>query len=48
MPTPFESATLNLKLFEMRREPDFCRHLGFVVLGAPDAVAIMTRRRAAD
>ena len=31
----------------MSGEPDFCRHLEFVVLGAPDAVAIMNRRRAA-
>lgn len=28
-------------------EPDFCRHLEAVVLEEPDAVAIMTRRRAA-
>ena len=29
------------------REPEFCRHLEAVVLGATDAEAIMTRRRAA-
>lgn len=28
-------------------EPDFCRHLETVVLAAPDAEAIMARRRAA-
>jgi hypothetical protein len=28
-------------------EPDFCRHVEAVVLAAPDALAIMTRRRAA-
>jgi hypothetical protein len=28
-------------------EPAFCRHIEVVVLGAPDAEAIMTRRRAA-
>jgi hypothetical protein len=28
-------------------EPDFCRHMESVVLGAPDGEAIMTRRRAA-
>jgi hypothetical protein len=28
-------------------EPDFCRHLETVVLAEPEAVAIMTRRRAA-
>jgi hypothetical protein len=28
-------------------EPDFCRHLETVVLGEPEAKAIMTRRRAA-
>jgi hypothetical protein len=28
-------------------EPDFCRHVEAVVLGAPDAEAIMSRRRAA-
>lgn len=28
-------------------EPGFCRHIEAVVLGAPDAEAIMTRRRAA-
>jgi hypothetical protein len=28
-------------------EPEFCRHVEAVVLGAPDAEAIMTRRRAA-
>ena len=27
-------------------EPDFCRHIEAVVLGAPDAEAIMSRRRA--
>ena len=27
-------------------EPDFCRHIESVVLAAPDAEAIMTRRRA--
>jgi len=66
MPTPFESATLNLTLYDLRREPalrearawflaefnpetftDFCRHIEAVVLGAVDAEAIMTRRRAA-
>ena len=28
-------------------EPEFCQHLETVVLAAPDAMAIMTRRRAA-
>jgi hypothetical protein len=28
-------------------EPDFCKHLEAVVMAAPDAAAIMTRRRAA-
>jgi hypothetical protein len=28
-------------------EPEFCRHIEAVVLGAPDAEAIMARRRAA-
>ena len=28
-------------------EPDFCRHVEVVVLDAPDAVAIMSRRRTA-
>ncbi|HEX6164671.1 MAG TPA: hypothetical protein VFZ31_14970 [Vicinamibacterales bacterium] len=28
-------------------EPDYCKHLEAVVLAAPDAAAIMTRRRAA-
>jgi hypothetical protein len=28
-------------------EPDFCRHLEAVVLQAPDAQAILTRRREA-
>jgi hypothetical protein len=28
-------------------EPDFCRHIESVVLGEPDAEAIMTRRRVA-
>ena len=28
-------------------EPEFCRHIEAVVLGAPEAEAIMTRRRAA-
>jgi hypothetical protein len=28
-------------------EPDFCRHVEAVVLAAPDALAIMARRRAA-
>lgn len=86
MPTTFESATLNLKLWDMAAslvtagaidadafraahgeifltfakvypflselratagEPEFCRHIEAVVLGAPDAEAIMARRRAA-
>lgn len=37
-------------LAEMRvasGEPDFCAHLERVVMGAPDAQAILTRRRAA-
>jgi len=37
-------------LDEMRRvssEPDFCKHVEAVVLGAPDGEAILTRRRAA-
>jgi hypothetical protein len=37
-------------LAEMRRvsgEPEFCKHLEAVVLGAPDAEAILTRRREA-
>jgi hypothetical protein len=37
-------------LAEIRRvsdEPGFCRHLEAVVLGAPDAEAILTRRREA-
>jgi hypothetical protein len=37
-------------LAEIRRvsdEPEFCRHLEAVVLGAPDAEAILTRRREA-
>lgn len=32
---------------EAAGEPEFCKHLETVVLAAPDAVAIMTRRRAA-
>ncbi len=35
-------------LDEMRRvsnEPEFCKHMEAVVLGAPDAEAILTRRR---
>ncbi len=28
-------------------EPEFCRHIEAVVLGMPDAVAVMARRRAA-
>jgi hypothetical protein len=28
-------------------EPEFCAHLERVVMGAPDAQAILTRRRAA-
>ena len=37
-------------LAEMRTvssEPDFCKHVEAVVLGAPDGEAILTRRRAA-
>ncbi|HML15494.1 MAG TPA: hypothetical protein VK419_00650 [Bryobacteraceae bacterium] len=36
-------------LAEMRTgwgEPDFCKHMETVVMGAPDAEAILTRRRA--
>lgn len=32
---------------EAAGEPDYCKHLETVVLAAPDAIAIMTRRRAA-
>lgn len=35
------------ELREAAGEPEFCRHIEAVVLGAPDAEAIMTRRRAA-
>lgn len=56
MPTPFESAQLNLRLFDMRREPvlreasgepEFCKHIEAVVLAASDAEAILARRREA-
>jgi hypothetical protein len=35
------------QLREAAGEPDYCKHLETVVLAAPDAIAIMTRRRAA-
>jgi hypothetical protein len=76
MPSPFESALLNLQLFDLRREavlrearewflrefnpesfaelvemvsgePEFCKHLEDVVLGAADAEAILVQRLAA-
>lgn len=34
-------------LRKIAEEPEFCRHIEEVVLGAPEAAAIMTRRRAA-
>jgi hypothetical protein len=35
------------ELRDIAEEPEFCRHVEAVVLGDPDAVAIMSRRRAA-
>jgi hypothetical protein len=34
------------QLREVTSEPDFCRHMEFVVLGAPNAEAVLARRRA--
>ena len=48
MPTPFESAQLNLKLFELRAtsdEPEFCKHLELVVMAKPGVDAVLSRRR---
>jgi hypothetical protein len=35
------------RLRQAANEPDFCKHIEAVVLAAPDAEAILTRRRAA-